>query len=370
MSDRATRLRWLTQLTALPTVAGREQPAVEWVEAWAARRREVTLRRDRAGNLLLGVRHRRRRRPLVAVAHLDHPGFAVIGAEGRRVRVEFRGGMHHSYFTGRPPVEVFDHNRHPHPGHLVDFDPATGFGMVELTRSAPVAPGDVGRWRFPTRALGVKDGRLRAHACDDLAGVAAALALLDEARDRPELGHVSVLLTRAEEVGLVGAIAACRYGTLPAEARVVSIECSRSYPESPLGGGPVVRVGDASTVFDADLTNAVADLARSSGLVHQRRLMAGGTCEASVFGTYGWAATGLCLPLANYHNQGDLERVEQGGQGSPAPEEVAVDDFEGLVELLVAVAAGLGDPTGLSRRERLDRLYEQEARVLSDRLGG
>ncbi len=92
-----------------------------------------------------------------------------------------------------------------------------------------------------------------APACDDLAGCAAALGWLDRARTDPGRRHFGVLFTRAEEVGFIGAIHASKSGSIPREARLLSIEASRASAEAPIGGGPVVRVGDASTVFDREI---------------------------------------------------------------------------------------------------------------------
>jgi len=59
----------------------------------------------------------------------------------------------------------------------------------------------------------VKGGKFHSRVCDDLAGAAAALAMLDElakdAKNAPP-SPVAVLLTRAEEDGFIGAIAASR----------------------------------------------------------------------------------------------------------------------------------------------------------------
>jgi putative aminopeptidase FrvX len=91
---------------------------------------------------------------------------------------------------------------------------------------------------------------LHAPACDDLAGVAAALTALDQARKKPELRHFGVLLTRAEEEGFSGRSAPARRAPVPDDSRLLSIETSRSFPDSPIGDGPIVRVGDLSSVFD------------------------------------------------------------------------------------------------------------------------
>ena len=40
---------------------------------------------------------------------------------------------------------------------------------------------------------------------------------------------------------------------------MLSIECSRQSADAPVGGGPIVRVGDASSVFSSELTNRVAE---------------------------------------------------------------------------------------------------------------
>ena len=178
----------------------------------------------------------------------------------------------------------------PKPAQLEEFDPATNRGWLAGENLAAV-PGDIVRWKFPAQSLGIEGDNLRARACDDLAGAAAALCALDRlAADG--VGHFSVLLTRAEEVGFVGAIAACELKTLPVGARVLSIECSRQSADAPIGGGPIVRVGDASSVFSSELTNQVVEAVRSADVRHQRKLMAGGSCEATAFVAFGFQATG------------------------------------------------------------------------------
>jgi len=345
--------RWVEELTAVPTAPGREERVVAWVRRWAARRPDVALDADRAGNLLLTLAGAGQA-PLVVVAHLDHPGFVVAAVDGRGVIAEFRGGVAAERFPGAA-VELIDAAGVRHPGTVRERD---GDRVeISLRRTAPeLSPGDVGRWRFPARALGVRDGLLRALACDDLAGVAACLAALDAARHRPERRHLAVLLTRAEEVGFVGALAAVRAGTVPPGARVVSVETSKAFPDAPVGGGPVLRVGDAATVFDAGLTNTVAAILGDAGVAHRRRLMTGGTCEASVFVASGLPATGMCLPLGNYHNMRD------DGPGL-APEIVSLADFDGLVRMIGITAERLDSPPA-GFAGRLARLWDERSGVL------
>ncbi|HUO45893.1 MAG TPA: M20/M25/M40 family metallo-hydrolase [Acidimicrobiia bacterium] len=353
---RQTRVRWLQTLTDLPTAPGREEAVIGWVERWAAQR-GLRIQADRAGNLILSLGSRSRRRPVVAVAHLDHPALVITVVNAGEAEAELRGGVLAPYLEGAS-VESGANT-----GKVVSFDADSGRAVLAWRGPDPVFPGTVFRWRFPVSALGIKDDILRARACDDLAGVAAALAALDRARYR-ELGHFSVLLTRAEEVGFVGAIAACELGSIPERAWVLSIECSRAFQDAPLGAGPVVRVGDASSVFSAALTNRLTDVVRARQIPHQRKLMSGGSCEATAFAALGWEATGLCLPLGNYHNMVDIDRVQaRQHRARLAPEEISLADFHGLVDLLVAAAEDLDRP-GPDLPQRLRTLYENERHVL------
>lgn len=355
----ASRHKWLVELTHLPTTTGREHRVIEWVERWATRRPEIKVKQDKVGNLLITLAGRKRVAPVIAAAHMDHPGFVVTGADRRIIQARFMGGVMEPYFDGAA-VEFFDSADQTVAGRVVEHDHASAHAVVRLSRATHMLQtGDIGRWRFPARSLGIRGDRLRAPGCDDLAGVAAALSALDKARKRPELNHLGVLLTRGEEEGFLGAIGACRSGTIPAKARLLSIETSRAFSDAPIGGGPVVRVGDLSSVFDHHLTNDVTNVVRKAGIHHQRKLMAGGSCEATAFIAYGYTATGLCLPLGNYHNMEDIDGVREGSNASPrvAPEEISLSDFDGLVSLMLAVAGGIDDAGG-TLVDRLDARYQ------------
>lgn len=390
MNDRTVEHGWLCDLTQLPTAAGREGRVIRWVEAWARQRPDVLLRRDGAGNIELRLAGSEALAPpIYFTAHMDHPAFVVdeVLADGR-VALEFRGGVMADYFhdarvrlhpASGPPVgaRLVASVASPKALHLAQPDaPASG-----------LAVGDVATWELPEARI--EDGLIHTHACDDLAALAAALAALDRLRRTRAAGaaerhDVRVLLTRAEEIGFVGAIAACRDGTMPPGSRVLALENSRAFPESPVGGGPIVRVGDRLSVFSPTLSAAVAQRAEeafggpatptaaqkaSAGAARswQRKLMAGGACEATVFCDYGYEATCLCLPLGNYHNMADLAAVQAGTNTTPArvgPEFVSIADFDGLVDLLVACGERL--PAAPGARSLIDRLWSQKQGVLSE----
>ncbi len=288
---------------------------------------------DEVGNLLVGAGTE-----LVLVAHLDHPGFVLeppdpLGRgiqterDPRQVRLSFRGGVRAGVAVGGTPVVL-------HPvGGAVPVGRALLRSVEEQGGRLKGAVAEVVEGEAPAGGFAVWDvtpyaaaaGRITARACDDLLGVAASLAALVAAGD----GHASLLCTRAEEVGWYGALEAVRLGTIPPAATVLSLECSPMLAAAPQGGGVIVRVGDLRSVFDAGLSGVLWERARALGVAAQRRLMDGGSCEATVFCARGLRSGGLALALAGYHNQPD-DRTASG----PVAESVLVSDLEGEVALL------------------------------------
>ncbi|MGB9625175.1 MAG: M20/M25/M40 family metallo-hydrolase, partial [Phycisphaerae bacterium] len=280
------------------------------------------------------------------------------------VLAKWHGGVRPEYFAGAP-VRFFDGGKWVR-GRVVRVDrgpdgKAPRVSHVEAALAQPVPPGAVGMWDLDGPV--VRRGRLFARGCDDVAGVAATLACLDELIRHHSEASLHVLLTRAEEVGFVGAIAACRNRTIPANAVVISIECSAELPGARMGDGPILRVGDLATTFSPAATGwcrAVAERLAASGrpFVFQRKLMDGGTCEATVYGEFGYAATGLCIALGNYHN---MDRTRR----RLAPEYIDLADWEGLVRWFVALATTdlPWDSAAAGLRERLgklERTYRQD----------
>ena len=391
ISEGARRVHetWLLELTQIPTAAGHEGRVIEWIEHWVAQRPSLVLERDRYGNMTIRAKEAwGSGRPVYFTGHLDHPAFVVDRIdEPRMLTLEFRGGVMDDYFVNSRVVVHTESG--PRGGSILDS--AAGeraifkYFSCELDeRVEGVSVGDIATWEFPPAE--VIDGVLHTNACDDLAAVAAALAAMDElleAHERGEtVGDVRVLLTLAEEVGFVGAIGACRERTMPSEARVIALENSRSFEDSPIGGGPIVRVGDRMSIFSPSLTGAVAKRAQdiaggpatpsaqqkasdAPAWKWQRKLMAGGACEATVFCAYGYEATCVCLPLGNYHNMGDLDAVQAGTNTSPPSmgrEYIGLADFCGLVDLLVACGREL--PEGEHIRDRIETLWNERKFVL------
>lgn len=373
-SNKTRAERYLLELTSLPTATAREDRVVAWLEGWAKRRKNVDLQRDRYGNLLIQRRGVTTDRPIVFAAHMDHPAFVVTAVEGKTVTAEFRGGVRDEYFVGTK-VRLWHEgrsSRHSSPGVVEAMSPgeaatpreASGFKIAKVGfRSPPPArPGDVMTWDLG-RAI-IRAGRLHAPACDDLAALASAVSAFEEMlKQRKDPADVRLLCTRAEEIGFIGAIAACKSGILPKGSRIVALENSKSFAESPIGGGPIVRVGDRTATFDPALTYLVGQVAKhlatqGSGYAWQRRLMPGGTCEASAYQSLGYTATCICLPLGNYHNMDE-------DKGVIARETIALSDYHGMTRLLVAIGTHLDDH-GIAEpfAPLLKRLFTRHASLL------
>jgi len=95
----------------------------------------------------------------------------------------------------------------------------------------------------------------------------------------------------------------------------------------------VVRAGDLHNTFTNDaerFLRVAAERLAGVGIVTQRALLTGGTCEASTFVVHGFATTAMALPNVNYHNRGTDER--------PAPEIVRLDDLRAGVALAAEAA--------------------------------
>jgi putative aminopeptidase FrvX len=396
---RALHESWLLELTQIPTAAGREGRVIDWITRWAAERDDLVLTTGPAGNLHLAFRDppSSTEPPVYFTAHLDHPAFVVERIVSPTVvQLQFRGGVMEDYFRdARVAVHAGVAGHPPLPAQLLDI-PKLGAGAVfgsctaELgaDRTDAVRVGDVATWDLPPAEM--KDNMVHTAACDDLAAAAAALAAFDTLRvarrSQPCL-DVRLLFTRAEEVGFIGAIAACKHRTMRPGSRVIALENSRSFDDSPIGGGPIVRVGDRLSIFDPLLTDAIAKRAEelsgapavpsasqktaertaTGGWPWQRKLMAGGACEATVFCAAGYQATCLCLPLGNYHNMADLTAVQAGKNTAPpaiAREFISLTDYHGLIDLLVACGQRL--TVGRSMQERLDKLWAERSFVLSE----
>ncbi|MBI2886138.1 MAG: hypothetical protein HYY02_02900 [Chloroflexi bacterium] len=344
----------LRDLARLPTTSFHEEQALGYIRR-SLEAHGIPYEVDPYGDILARYRRGEADQPLALVAHTDHPGFEVTEAAGDGCRARLLGGVFPEYLHAGVPVRVF-HQGQSVAGVLTGPSQTSGAGetFFDLRCEEPVAPGDWGVWEMDDFR---EDGDLlHLRAADDLAGCAVTLATLFELQRRETDGDVYLVFTRAEEVGLLGALLVAQQGLLPPNTLVVSVESSRTLPGAEIGGGPVIRVGDVRRTFhpeaEAYLQAGWEALRLSDpGAKVQRQLLSGGTCEATAFGLYGYRTTGVALPLGNYHNMGPGSRL--------APECIHRRDLAGAVALLThtvsATRSGMVDPLRGRYEQTLER---------------
>ncbi len=345
----------LAELLAQPTAPFREDHIVE-VATRTLRIAGVPFFRDPVGNIVVGCASRshylrlvreKNREPLrLFIAHMDHPGFHGLRWISRqRLRIKWHGGSPIKHLTGSRvwlatrdgtlTEGKLDRVRLTKTKHGIDTADVTL--ARPLTGTQPRAETIYGAFQF--RAPVWRAGkRLYTKAADDLVGVFSILNTAIElfSRGRKKQPPFLGLLTRGEEVGFVGAVGHFELGWLsdaPRPIVCVSLETSRTLPGAVVGKGPVVRLGDRRTVFNPNHLKVLTDIAQKIlPKKHQRRIMDGGTCEATAATVYGLPAIGISVPLGNYHNQ-----CFEGAPGckpqGPAPEFVHLDDIEGMLKL-------------------------------------
>lgn len=278
--------------------------------------------------------------PVAWVAHMDHPGFEIVSAGKGRAEALWFGGVDPEYFVGSG-VAVYEKDS----GSLrakgrIEWVSTNPQGRVEemtIKIDGTVNAGDFGTWDLVPYS---RRGKIiTTKGADDLVGCAIMLAALAEAKKSSLEVGVLGIFTRAEEVGFIGTLGIMESGILPPTTRIISIETSKALSGIRLGGGPVIRLGDRTSMFNHRMVLFMDYVARElqkkdEEFVYQRRVMDGGTCEATPFQLNGYAAGGLAIPLRNYHNQ---------GRKGIMPEGIHLRDAEGGLLLLLDMLARAGE---------------------------
>jgi len=359
----------LRELVAQPTAPFHEERVAarigQWLREW-----DIPFAVDAYGNIV--ARHQRGApcRPLVLMAHMDHPAFtigAAGGPDGAHFTAALEGGVPARAFAREVPVRIYPRRGGARArgitGRIIGYLLGAGPRDVELhitvddaTSIGDIARGDFGVWDLPL--FEVRDSVIHARVIDDLAGCAAILLALHAAAGADWPTDVYGVFTRAEEVGLVGARAALEGGALPREGIIVSLEASKELPGARQGDGPVIRVGDRATTFSerAELALKAAAERLGSNIWHpsrpattavQRQLMNGGQCEGSAAVRLGYQATGLAFPLGNYHNVS----ADASTATTLVPETIHVRDYVTGVALLREAARLMPELPDLATQE-------------------
>jgi putative aminopeptidase FrvX len=354
----------LLDLCRQPTAAFLEDKPLAVVDEFAAGLKHVQRKTDRWGNRLFTLPGTDRKAPrIVFVAHLDHPGFASgeMNPDDKTLACEFRGGVLASYLP-ETKVRFFTDDGEVR-GKVVSAEgDERGYATSAVVRVKKLVPPNVpGMFDLPAGKLGKR--KFRGRVCDDLAGAAACLAALrrlHELEDKPA-SDFGVLLTRGEEVGFIGAIAAAtkRPTLLRKSDSLISVECSAEQPAAQQGKGVVLRIGDKVSVFDSALGRFMTEQADALAegdkkFKYSRALMPGGACEATPFNAYGYRAAAACVPLRNYHNMDrDKQRI--------AAEAIDLRDWSNMVALFTRLGQTHGefDPTQPDLKTKLAERFDK-----------
>jgi len=351
-------LEFAGRLMRHPAIACHEHAVRDEAEA-ICREHRLDYRRDTFGNLLVTLNTEPRVRSVVLSAHMDHPGFEILESAGRNLwRARFRGNVPESYFVPGTRLRLM-----PGEGTARLEKPWNKARKIHLLKSTGIGGSmpAFAVWDLPPYE--VQDGRIHGRACDDLIGVASILAVMAELRKKRARVNLIGAITRAEEVGFLGALALAAKRTLPKNCLVISLETSRELPGSVMGQGVILRTGDKASIFNSEATRYLAEVGgeiqkRSKAFNFQRALMSGGTCEATAYQEYGYQSAAVCVALGNYHNCGGRDRI--------AAEFVSVHDASSMVQLLVQAAVRMADFTRLTARlpQRLERLLAEARKCL------
>lgn len=323
MADQITSI--LKKLLNQPTAPFHEYHVRAQIEQLLLDVPHVELEHDTFGNLLVTYRKGKRKQEPVWVigAHMDHP--AYVKSPKKPTEWEFLGGV---------------------PKSIVD---------TEAAKKMMKPVGDIAPWNFKVSVDevvedGVEDGvdnaRVEAPACDDLVGCAIIVAVIKEIARLGMEATFHAAFTRAEEVGFLGAWHLGKNWPFGEKSVFLSLETSRPVNGAEMGEGPIVRVGDRLSVFDAEIVNMLVRTASGQGIRVQRCLLDAGACEATALQACGIRSGGISVPLGNYHNLGDDNSIQ--------PEYVMLGDVKETLKLLVALVGT--DHQGLSERSIEERV--------------
>jgi endoglucanase len=290
--NRDQLLRIVEPLLYCPTAPTFEGAVADEIGRQLQGRAGIQIEKDQFGNVV-AVRSGSAPARYAFVAHMDHPGWRL------QPKKEFLGGISK---------------------HLRDSGKIRSFG-------------EFGMWDLPELVL--QGDRLYSRACDDLIGCSAIVGILNSLKESRSVASVVGVFTRAEEVGLIGAIELAKAGHLDPKLTVISLETSAERAPARMGAGPIIRVGDRTSIFDSDVTAFLVETAQSNELPYQRCLMDGGTCEATAFQLYGYRSAALSIALGNYHNTTPDSRIDA--------EYVDLKDLAGLIDLGIAIVTETRD---------------------------
>ena len=344
----------LKKILSQPTAPFKEHWVIDCLES-ILKEYKIPFFRDKHQNLIAGVQNlaslkkiiqTKSTEPLrIAIAHMDHPGLHITKNLGdNRFEFEWHGGSPYEHLIGAKVWLANQEEKNAGTGVIDSIELHTHGRSIKkgtlkthgLKKIKKLYGGFV--FREP---WWMEDGKIYTQVADDLIGCFAIVSTLISLKQKKSKTPFIGLITRAEEVGWIGAIAHFELGLYQKAKRpvvAISLETSRQLPHAEIGKGPIVRLGDRMTVFNPGLTHMLSQ--KAAQLLpgkHQRRIMDGGSCEGTASTAYGIPTIAMSIPLGNYHNQSLEGGPDAAAANGPAPEFVAISDIEGMLVLLNAL---------------------------------
>ena len=328
----------LEQTLSLMTAPFNEKRVISFIEDFAKNQGAI-IEKDVYGNLIIQYKHGPCVPPIGIVAHMDHPGFEVLSFDDDWVIFQNLGGV-------APPKEGDSLLCVGKQNLIVEITKVTALPkrtfQVQIPRSKIENPHDIEFAVYNLDPCVFRDNKVYSHAIDDLAGCAAMLSVMEFLFREKYNAHVYFIFTRAEEVGFVGASGIAMGNYIPKTLPLISLEASKWLPGAEQDKGVIVRIGDKANVFESNLSKFLLEsaisLKKNHNFCFQSRIMDGGSCEASLFTVLGYSASGLALPLDCYHNIGPNNTITE--------ENIALNDWKGMVDLLCYIATNTEKITG------------------------
>ena len=322
----------ISDVVSIPTAPFQEHKVIGYVIRFCLKH-GLKMKQDKVGNIFIRIKRGRAKQPVVFTAHMDHPGFEVLSSKNGYAEVVILGGVNLDYFE-TAHVVIAEGDR------LVRGVVAgplkkkwMGKPVFRVRTKDHVSRGTFGYYSLP--GFRMKNEMIYTKSADNLAGTALLLDLLRSLRKKRSACDVTVVLTRAEELGFIGAIHVADDRSISRKVPLIVVETSNAKAGGVLiNGGPVIRVGDKQSGFRPEVDSWMIMIAdklskKKKSFKYQRALLSGGRCEASAYMLKGYMVGGVAFPLGNYHNNGSK---------TYAPEYIGSEDYADMLEFFLQLS--------------------------------
>lgn len=260
----------------------------------------------------------------IFVAHMDHPGIVIEKSMNNQAIGSWYGGSPQSVKS--LPVTLFSDSKQKikKEGRIIAEtlkDNNVNKVLIQLSENVDVT-GYGACISTLENGYEIRNHFIVGERLDDLISVCALLEILKNN------GNFAVMLTREEEIGLLGAVFDASQQFISKDVIIVSIDVTEPiHSETPLGKGMIIRYGDNQTALGYPLIHNLEEIARSHKDIKWQVLgTSEGVAELTSFAKYGYRVGALGIPVLNMHNKSI--------NGDFAREVACLHDLENLTKFL------------------------------------